>query len=160
MNGTTNLDLPEDLKNHPAWLRLEDQVEWYDKKSATNKRWYKILRVTQLILAASIPVIALSGEKCGEWSKWVTAVFGGLIAVLEGIQQLNQFGPQWVEYRSTAERLKHEKYLFLSQSGHYRNVEPTEILRLLAERVEENVSQEHAHWISTSKQVIEKKDDK
>jgi hypothetical protein len=76
---------------------------------------------------------------------------------LEGLQQLNQFGPQWLEYRATAERLKHEKFLFLSQSGDYRDLEPAEALRLLAERVEENVSQEHARWTSTTKQVLGKK---
>lgn len=154
MNQSTNFSLEEEIKIHPAWLRLEDQLQWYDTKSASNKRWYKIIRVTQLVLAAFIPVIALADKY---WSKWVTAVFGGMIAVLEGVQQLNQFGPQWVQYRSTAEKLKHEKFLFLSQSGPYRNVNPAEALRLLAERVEENVSQEHARWISTSKHALEEK---
>lgn len=154
MNQSTNFYLDEEIKIHPAWLRLEDQIQWYDIKSASNKRWYKFLRVTQLVLAAFIPVIALADEY---WSKWVTAVFGGMIAILEGVQQLNQFGPQWVQYRSTAEKLKHEKFLFLSQSGHYRNLNPPEALRLLAERLEENISQEHARWISTSKHSLEEK---
>ena len=129
-------------------------MQWYDRKSIGNKRWYKFLRVTQLCLAASIPVIALAGAV---WSKWVTAAFGGLIAVLEGVQQLNQFGPQWITYRSTAEKLRHEKFLFLAQSGHYRNTDVSDSLRLLAERVEENVSQEHARWTNTSKQTLEEK---
>lgn len=54
-----------ELKNHPAWLRLEDQLHWYDTKSIINKRWYKGFRVTQLCLAAAIPVIALGRAK---WS--------------------------------------------------------------------------------------------
>ncbi|MFA4902081.1 MAG: DUF4231 domain-containing protein [Desulfobaccales bacterium] len=149
-----NFLAPEDFQNHPAWQRLEDQLQWYDRKSIRNKRWYKILRVTQLCLAASIPIIALAGAA---WSKWVTAAFGGLIAVFEGVQQLNQFGPQWIAYRSTAEQLRHEKFLFLSQSGQYRNIEGGEALRLLAERVEENVSQEHARWTNKSKQTLEEK---
>lgn len=145
-------DSPE-LQNHPAWRRLENQLHWYGSKSASSKKCYKILRTTQLCLAAAIPVIAMGGV----WSKWFTAAFGALIAVLEGLQQLNQFGPQWVEYRATAERLKHEKFLFLSQSGDYRDLEPAEAWRLLAERVEENVSQEHARWTCVSKQTLEKK---
>jgi hypothetical protein len=48
-----------------------------------------------------------------------------------------------VQYRSTAEALKHEKYLFLSQAGPYTGPER---LRVLAERVEGLVSQEHAKW--------------
>jgi hypothetical protein len=154
MHGTTNLDSPEDLKYHPAWLRLEDQLQWYERKSTWNQKWYKSLRISQLILAATIPVIALSGV---EWSKWVTAVFGALIAILEGTQQLNQFGPQWIEYRSNAEGLRSEKFLFLSQSGHYRNIDHCEALHILAERVEEKVSQEHARWTSTSGQALKEK---
>lgn len=46
----TNIFLDEELKNHPAWLRLEDQLQWYDTKSSRNKRWYKLLPLTQLIL--------------------------------------------------------------------------------------------------------------
>jgi len=147
--------LPDNLKQHPTWLRLEEQLRWYDARSSTNKVWHKSLRVIQLILAAFIPVVALADEW---WSKWVTAIAGGSIAVLEGIQQLNQFGVLWIEYRSTAERLKHEKFLFLAQSGHYRNLDPTEALRMLAERIEENVSQEHARWTSRSKQGLEHKE--
>ena len=154
MNNIIKTGLSEDMTKHPAWLRLEDQLNWYDTKSSWNKRWYKALRVTQLVLAAFIPVIALADA---DWSKWVTAVFGGSIAILEGVQQLNQFGPLWVQYRSTAEYLKHEKYLFLSRSGHYRDISPEEALCLLAERVEENVSKEHARWTCTSKQGLEEK---
>jgi hypothetical protein len=144
----------EDLKDLAAWQRLEEQLQWYHMKSTKTKRWYKILRVTQLSLAAFIPVVVLAGT---DWSRWVTAIFGGLIAVFEGIQQLNQFGPQWLEYRATAERLKHEKYLFLSRGAHYRDLDPGESICLLAERVEENVSQENARWVSISKLSFEKK---
>ncbi len=154
MNGTSNLDLPETLKGHPAWLRLEDQLQWYEKKCTWNKKWYKTLRIAQLVFAATIPVIALSGAG---WSKWVTAGFGALIAILEGTQQLNQFGPQWIEYRGTAEGLRSEKFLFLSQSGYYRNIDPGEALHVLAERVEENVSKERGRWSSTLGQAQKEK---
>ena len=29
----------EDLKNRPAWLRLEDQLQWYDTKSSRTPKW-------------------------------------------------------------------------------------------------------------------------
>lgn len=90
-----------------------------------------------------------------EWSKWTTAIFGGFIATFEGVQQLDQFGPQWLEYRATVERLKHEKFLFLSRGSRYRNVDRTAAPQLLAERLEENVSQEHARWTSASRQIMQ-----
>lgn len=38
--------------------RLDDQIAWYDQKSQSNQKWYKRLRVIELIAAASIPFLA------------------------------------------------------------------------------------------------------
>src|SRR3712207_9488676 len=56
----------------------------------------------------------------------------------------------WVLYRSTAEALKHEKFLFLSCAGPYATADR---LRVLAERVEGLVSQEHAKWTQGREQA-------
>jgi hypothetical protein len=130
---------------HPAWLRLNDQLDWYDKKSRDNQRRYKQIKVAQLVLAGSIPVFALVGAT---WGRWVTAILGASVAILEGLQQLGQYNNLWVSYRATAEQLKHEKYLFLAKSGPYNGLNEEDALRLLAERVEERVSTEHAKWVS------------
>jgi hypothetical protein len=38
--------------------RLNDQIGWYDRKSATNQRWFKRLRFAEIVAAAhnSIPL--------------------------------------------------------------------------------------------------------
>jgi hypothetical protein len=41
--------------------RLEDQIHWYDQKSASCRRWYKRLKVSEIALAAVIPLLAASG---------------------------------------------------------------------------------------------------
>jgi len=46
--------------------------------------------------------------------------------------------------------LKHEKFLFLSAAGPYRDLTDETRLVKLAERVEERVSIEHANWFSES----------
>jgi len=147
------ISILDELRGHPAWHRLENQCEWYSKKSAVNQKWYKGLKLLQIVLAAAIPIIALLPVSC---TKFIMAIFGALIAILEGIQQLYQFHTLWTEYRSTAEHLKHEKYLFLSSSGPYRGFEQDDALLLLAERIEEHISKEHAKWIDTSKKVAPK----
>src|SRR5215217_7205999 len=142
--------VPEKVKDHVAWHRLNDQIEWYDRKSGTNQFWYKWIKLAQLVLAALIPVLSLVEVP---WWRWITAALGGLIVVLEGVQQLWQFNNLWITYRSTAEQLKHEKYLFLAFSGHYSGLNTDEALKLLSERVEEQVSTEHAKWVSNARQV-------
>ena len=38
--------------------RLEDQIEWYSKKSQHNQKWYKNLRLTEIISATLIPFLS------------------------------------------------------------------------------------------------------
>jgi len=100
-----------------------------------------VLKLCQIVTAAAIPVAAgVSGPV------WLVGGGGALIVVLEGLQQLQQYQQNWTTYRSTCERLKHEKFLFLARAGPYATVPNPETL--LAERVEGLVSQEHAAWIS------------
>lgn len=131
---------PPEPVNH-AWQRLEDQLGWYDGKSASQKRWFHRLKVAQIVIAAAIPVVAGAGADA-----WITGSLGAAIVVLEGFQQLFQFQQNWLGYRATAEALKHEKYLYLAQAAVYRDATVRDAV--LAERVEALVSQEQSSWSS------------
>lgn len=126
----------------PAWERLEDQLGWYDRKSIAAQRAYKRVKIGQLVVGSAVPVVA--GLQV---SAVITATLGALVVVAEGAQQLYQWQTNWVLYRSTAEALKHEKYLFLAAAGPYASSERS---RILAERLEGLVSQEHAKWTEVS----------
>src|ERR671914_115458 len=124
-----------------TWARLEDQLDWYDRKSVRAQRDFKRLKVLQLVAAAIVPVVAAANA-----APWITAGVGGAVLVLEGVQQLGQYQQTWITYRSTCEALKHEKFLYLARAGNYAgSPDPT---RLLAEQIEGLVSQEHAKWVS------------
>jgi len=142
--------VPEFAAAHPAWLRLEDQMQWYDNKSQHSQRWYKRLKLAQVALAVLIPVMSLLPA---DIAKLAMALSGTVIALLEAAQQMNQYSTLWVTYRATAERLKHEKYLFLSAAGPYRGLPEPERLIQLAERVEEHVSTEHANWFNETRRA-------
>jgi hypothetical protein len=145
-----DLPIPESVRAHPAWFRLIDQLNWYDGKSRYCQRWFKNLKFTQIALAVLIPVTSLLPAEC---AKWTASIAGALIAVLEAVQQMNQYSTLWVMYRATAERLKHEKYLFLSGAGPYKGLAEPERLVALAERVEEHVSTEHANWFNDTRRI-------
>jgi hypothetical protein len=125
----------------PTGARLEDQIEWYDRKSRTSQRRFKLLKGAQLAAAAALPVTAPFAVHAA-----IPAALGAAIIVLEGFQQLNQYQQNWSAYRSTCEALKHEKYLYLGEAGPYANVEGR--TSLLADRIEGLISQEHAKWVS------------
>jgi len=121
--------------------RLDQRIEWYDRHAAYNQRAYKVLKLIVIVAAALIPF--LSGTE-GFKPAWLVGALGVVIAVTEGIQQLNQHHVNWTSYRSTCEALKHEKYLYLTNAAPY--AEAIDSHALLAERVESLMSQETAKW--------------
>jgi Protein of unknown function (DUF4231) len=129
-----------------TWERLENQLEWYDGKSGYNQRRYKWLKVLEIAVAAALPVVAAVHSPV-----WVTGGLAAVVVVLEGVQHVFQFQEHWVTYRSTAEALKNERYLYLARGGPYAGADPD---RLLAERVEALLSQEHTKWASAAQREI------
>jgi len=129
---------------------LQDQIEWYDRKSGHNQRFFKWLKFLTIAAAAFVPFLAKV-----DGMSWVTAGLGVFIVVLEGLQQLNQYHSNWISYRSTCEALKHEKFLYLAEAGPYASANDAHAL--LAERIESLISQEHAKWASTQEQAKKEK---
>jgi hypothetical protein len=82
---------------------------------------------------------------------WLTGGAGVLIILIEAMQQMNQYHNNWIAFRSTAESLKHEKYLYAATAGPYATSEVP--LRLLAERVESLVSQEQGKWVAVEQEM-------
>ena len=91
----------------------------------------------QMIMAISIPAIVHIDLI---FIKWLISIFGALIAILESLQYMNQYEVVWISHREIAERLKREKFLFLSTAGPYQGLTELDSLTHLAERVEEIVS--------------------
>ena len=125
----------------PTWGRLEDQIGWYSRKSVENQRLYKWLKLLEIAVAASLPVVAAVHSPV-----WVTGGLAAVIVVLEGAQHLYQYQEHWITYRSTAEALKHERYLYLALAGPYAGDSRHS---QLAERLEGLISQEHAKWTAS-----------
>jgi hypothetical protein len=129
----------------PTWDRLEDQIGWYSRKSRENQRLYKWLKLLEIAVAAVLPVVAAIHSPV-----WVTGGLAAVIVVLEGAQHLYQFQEHWITYRSTAEALKRERYLYLAEAGPYAGGDRHKIL---AERLEGTISLENAGWVASSQQT-------
>jgi Protein of unknown function (DUF4231) len=132
--------------DNPTYKRLEDQIKYYDETSNLNHSRFKVFKGAQLLSAAAIPVVATL-----DLSVAIPAALGALVVVLEGFQQLNQYQQNWSSYRSTAEALKHEKYLYLAGAGPYGHTKRA--VPLLADRIEGLISQEHAKWVSAREEA-------
>ncbi len=124
--------------------RLEDQIEWYDKKSMFNQNWFKRLRVIEIAAAAAIPFLAGFIDGNSDSYKIVIGLLGFAIVVITGVVTLYKFQENWIEYRTISESLKHEKYLYFSSCEPY-NVDKS--FCLLVQRVENLISKENSKWV-------------
>ncbi|UQD53811.1 DUF4231 domain-containing protein [Bacillus methanolicus] len=122
--------------------RLEDQINWYDKKSMHSQRLYKRLKGIVTILSASIPLFV---GLITEFKFWATivSIIGVTITAIEGWLSLTKYHENWIEYRSICETLKHEKYMYLTKTGVY---ETENSFKVLVERVESIISKENVNW--------------
>ena len=128
--------------------RLDDQIDWYDRKSGRNKTWFHTLQIVQIVTGALIPFLALQVKASQIRLDLAVGLLGVIVAVTGGVLTLCKFQELWVGYRTTAETLKHEKYLYRTGSGPYA-VENA--LQILVERVERVISQENTSWVRIAK---------
>lgn len=129
--------------------RLDSQIEWYDKKSSWNQSWHKRLRILEVIAAASIPFLTGYITDSTPDMKIVVGGLGVLIAVSSGVLAIFKFQEHWLQYRTTAESLKHHKYLYQTKTAPY---DRDNSFNLLVESIEGLISKENSNWVSYVKE--------
>ncbi len=123
--------------------RLDDQINWYNGKSQWHQFWFKVLRVVEILFATSIPFLVSYITPETAILKVISGTMGVVVALISGLVTLYKFQENWIEYRTTAETLKHEKFLYLTGSPPYDSDDP---FHLLVERVEAIISKENTSW--------------
>lgn len=124
--------------------RVEDQINWYDRKSAWNQWWFKLLRIVEIVAAALIPLLTAFPPVVEKLDmKYVIGALGVLITVVAGILALFQFQERWTEYRTTAESLKKEQFLFLTRADPYTAGDG---FSMFVQKVEALISKENTNW--------------
>jgi Protein of unknown function (DUF4231) len=90
-----------DISESASWASFRDQFAVYSRGARVNRVAYQVARIVSLTAAAAVTVSAgLSAPA------WVTASLGGLIVVIEGLQQLFQWHENWIAYRQAAETMR------------------------------------------------------
>ena len=126
--------------------RVLDQIEWYEKKSAYNKKWFQGLKVVEIVLSLCIPFLAAYITDSNNRLKIIVGVLAIIVAAIASIITLIKFQENWVEYRALAESIKLEKFLFLSKAGPYKGV--AEPFPLFVERFEDLIATSTKKWVS------------
>lgn len=143
MDNSYSEPISRDAMNAETYLkeRVEDQIGWYDRKGAFNKRWFISLRAVEIASAATVPF--LSGFAGDPRIGVSIGIIGIVITLCAGLTHLCQFQERWIEYRTTAEALKKEKFLFVTKAEPY---DGDDAFSNLVHRIETLVSKENVTW--------------
>lgn len=124
--------------------RVDDQIRWYSKKSQQAQKMYKSFQLVEIIIAATIPVLSAYSPNCSEIAL-IIGILGSVIVVIESITKLNSYHEKWIQYRTTCELLKYHKFLYLTRTSPYNEVDDT-IENLFIHAVEDIISSENSQW--------------
>lgn len=89
--------------------RVDNQINWYDQKSASCQRKYKLTQTIEIVLAALIPLLSAYSKDCVLIALIVGAL-GAAIAIIESLTKLYKWHENWIEYRTTCELLRYQKH--------------------------------------------------
>lgn len=126
--------------------RLQDQIDWYDKKSLTSQRLFMRLRIMEIVAAALIPLVSgfsISRPDFTTYGIITVGILGVMVSIISGVLSLGRYQEHWVEYRGTCESLKKEKILFEAQVEPYNT---PDAFNLLVQRAETLISKENTNW--------------
>ena len=136
------------------WL---DQLNWFEKKSASNQRTHRRLRIVALVGGVISPVLinaAINGDIAWlEVSAVVVSVIVGIAVALEGFLRP---GDRWLQYRQTAELLRTEWWLYVSLAGEYVGFATiTDGHQHFVDRIETIVSQDVTGFVALVAPTVE-----
>ena len=132
--------------------RYYDQINWYDRKSLTNKKWYERLQFALIIFSALTPVlIAISMQPSIEswWLRWSPIITSVIVSMLTGVIKTFKFQENLLNYRTICETLRKEIHFFEADIGDYKDVENK--YALFIEKVENLISRENTLWTNIVK---------
>ena len=129
--------------------RVIRKIEWYNKRSISNKRCYIGLMVLSFILSSCIPVITLVSQKYSSFCFKVTICGLGIcVSTISTLIAFYNFKELWLQYRSNCEILKSRLHLYFTKSGEYKNMDEKEAFNKLVVECEKQIKDEKIKWVS------------
>ena len=132
--------------------RVDDQIAWYGRKSAINKRYHLWTNGGIIFFSAMIPLIAgldaaIQLPLLQIAPNLMAGLLGVITATLSGFSALMKFQDKWTNYRMTREALMREKILYQTATAPYQAGPRS--YNLFVSNVEHLLSQENTGWYST-----------
>jgi|GEM_PF-2955671 len=149
MNKQENAFPPYDASSAETYTttRVDNQIGWYDRRSAQLKRRYRTMKILTIIFGGLVPICIALSEKIWEGFKYMAAGFGALISIFEGISGMLKDKDTFMGYRAASEALVREKMQYQSKAGKYAAGEVS--FPAFVESCENIMAGEISKWTST-----------
>ena len=127
--------------------RVDHQLKYYENAANKAKKTHVRMQTSIIVLGLLVPVVINLPSEWGPLGdvqaliKGAVTVLSLTLAMLTGLANFRKNGDLWLTFRRTEELLKHEKYLFLTDSGPYYNNEKA--ANDFVETIESIISAEH-----------------
>jgi hypothetical protein len=123
--------------------RVDDQLRYYERRSDNNQKWFRRLRIIEIVAAALIPFLTgYAGQSIT--IQIIIGILGVAIAVSAGVMALYGFQENWTSFRATCAALRYRKILFNTQSAPYDTADP---FPLFLEDIESILANEQQQWV-------------
>lgn len=126
---------------------LNHEIQWYDDESILYKKWYTCLVVVDIIISALIPFTTIFITNF-PFTQYIVALMGSIVTIISGFLATFQFHEKWIEYRITAENLKHHRSLFNIGVYPYNSDDKID---LLIKNIIAIIHKENTNWVSNEK---------
>jgi hypothetical protein len=128
--------------------RLKEQIDWYEEKANNHRREYYIFQFMIISIGALIPIINTINVNPNDSSiRLWSSILGGSIVISSGVLQLTKSYENWVSYRSTAEVLKSEYFLYYTNSDIYEEKDIEKRDRIFIKRIESIITSEGSKFL-------------
>jgi hypothetical protein len=119
---------------------LGEQFDWYRSHAKSSGQRYRVLEVTLLVVAASVPVSAVVSDS------WVTAALGAVVVVLTGLRSIFSWQEDWLRFTEAWQQLQFARTLYVNRLPPYDD-DANRVSRLVL-RVQEIQAAETRGWLS------------
>jgi hypothetical protein len=106
------------------------------------------VEIATLLAGAAIPVVNV-WTAVSAWSRFLSAILGGVVVVAAAVGKLFKFQENWLQYRTLAEALEREEEIYKTGVADYAAADETARDRLLVERVENMLAGSVSQFIAT-----------
>jgi len=129
--------------------RYYDQIKWYDDQARFNKKVYKGLQMTVIVLSALTPILIGIPSLPFIDQRSLAIVISLMVAIFTSTLTTFKYHENWINYRTTCETLKKEIHYYQAKIHEYANSRDPEAL--FVERVERLISRENTLWLISEK---------